>query len=94
MGLDEGAKRAKPDFRSEAAEQLLQLAEAGRKIADMASTVGLRLFGPRPTPERAQPAAPIGPEAAMETIFSEGVRSIRAAQSDAGAVLQEILSRL
>jgi len=97
MGLDTGAvkaARANPDLRSGAADQLAGLAEVGRKIAEMAGVVNVRLFGPQPTPERAQPAGPLGPEASLETIFSDGIRSIKAAQSDAGGALQEILSRL
>jgi len=95
MGLDTGAKRAQPDFRSEVAGQLNVLAESGRKIAEMAATVGLRLFGPHPTAERTQPGTcPIGTEAPLETVFSEGYQLIKAAQNDTGGELQEILSRL
>lgn len=95
MGLDQGAtKRPQPDLRGEVSEQLGALGEAGRKIAEMAATIRLRLFGPQPTPERASPAPPLASEASLETVFGDGARSIRTAQNDAAGVLQEILTKL
>lgn len=99
MGLGEdraGAvlKKAGENLRAEVGAQLQEAAEVGWKIAEMAEAVNRRLFGPHPQPERVQPTSPVGADVPIESIFIDGIRGIRSAQTEAGATLQAILQRL
>lgn len=87
-------KRATPHLRANIGESLKNAGEVGRKISEMAAAVNLRLFGPFPAPAAATVNPPLGPEASIEEIFSDGMRTIRSAQEETGATLQEILGRL
>ena len=86
--------KARKNLRAELSEELVQTVEVGRKVAEMAEAVNLRLFGPQPAPERLKATPPVGPDAPLESIFIDGIRSVKIAQEETGATLQDILNRL
>jgi len=87
--------KARKNFRAELSEELVQTVEFGRKVAEMAEAVNLRLFGPQSTPELSKSSSPpVSPDAPLESIFIDGIRSVKIAQEETGATLQDILNRL
>lgn len=86
--------KARKNLRAELSEELVQTVEVGRKIAEMAEAVNIRIFGPQLAPERGIATPPVCPDAAIESIFIDGIRCVKVTQEETATTLQDILNRL